>query len=425
VANESEDLIAGGLNPVLTIKTDPEGAEVWSHGNTLGITTASGLMAPWKPGTILELKKTGYSTETLDLSAPPDNTEIMVKLSSALTLYTNPWGASVKVNGELLGTTTYRGITVPWDGATIEIQKAGYRPEMLKFVAPPNENQSSVELQPAISSVAPKRHPLEVVGYAMAAIVLWLLPLVIYSGLHTAGVEEKVTDKDSQIANLVSNNVTLKKEVDQKDEEINSAKKTLGQERLGAKKESERLSGEISQLTGGIANLRGDLNKRDNEIARLKKVELEKERLEREIPSLKSEADRWRKDYYSQNQVIASKDQEIARLKHKPPEPSRTIQDEGPKLQKLTGSADAAAQAELGDKYFRGVGVTKNYDEAFGLFKKSATMGNAHAQSRLGWMYEAGFGVAKDKTEALNWYKEASRQGDVFAKSRLRALSNH
>jgi hypothetical protein len=152
---------------------------------------------------------------------------------------------------------------------------------------------------------------------------------------------------------------------------------------------------------------------------------LEKERLEREIPSLKSEADRWRKDYYSQNQVIAAKDQEIARLKHKPPEPSRTVQDEVPKLQKLTGSGDAAAQAELGDRYFRGVGVTKNYDEAFGLFKKSATMGNAHAQSRLGWMYEAGFGVAKDKTEALNWYKEASRQGDVFAKSRLRALSNY
>ncbi len=254
--NESGNLITGGLNPVLNIKTEPEGAEVWANGRILGVTTASGLMTSWKRSTILEIRKTGYSTETLDLSSPPDNTEITIKLKSAFKLYTNPWGAVVKANGFEVGVTSRDGLAVPWAGSTIEIEKAGYKPEILRFVSPPKEHESSVELQPEASFVAPKRHILEVIGYAMGAIVLWLLPLVIYSGVY------------------------------------------------GRSGSSE-----------GRSELIAELNYKRSQISRLKSTEIENKRLSQENLSLKAETEKLRKEYSAQNQIITTKDQEIGELR--------------------------------------------------------------------------------------------------------------
>ena len=154
VANESGTLVTGGLNPVLIIKTDPTGATVKANGNELGVTTASGHMTPWKPGTILEIRKPGYVTETLDLTAPPDITEIIVKLRPCLRLFASPWGAKVKINGVLVGTMTHKGMLIPWDSGEIIIEKQGFQSGTLRFEAPPFEDEAFVELELKFVAVA-------------------------------------------------------------------------------------------------------------------------------------------------------------------------------------------------------------------------------------------------------------------------------
>jgi uncharacterized membrane protein len=73
---------------------------------------------------------------------------------STLRLLTNPSGASVAVNGRLIGTTSEEGIDVPWDQGTIVVSKAGYRPQLLRFTSDPNVPHYLVELKPSSTSLA-------------------------------------------------------------------------------------------------------------------------------------------------------------------------------------------------------------------------------------------------------------------------------
>jgi ankyrin repeat protein len=269
---------SGGLQPLINIKSTPEGAQVSLNGASVGITTSSGLRIPWKHGLSIVITKSGFATETLNFAEPPDNSEITIKLKSAFRLFTNPWGASVLVDGKHRGVTDRDGLVVPWDGATIGIEKAGYKSESLKFVSPPTENQSSVELQPAISSVAPKRHPLEVVGYAMAAIVLWLLPLFIYSfTVNRSGLERDIGEKDREIARLTQAEKALRIDFDKQVSNFRSQVKTKDAE-------IEKLS----QSEKEVIALRSDLNKKDAEITKLIQLDQEKSRLIAELRSDKS-----------------------------------------------------------------------------------------------------------------------------------------
>jgi serine/threonine protein kinase len=246
--NKTGSSITGGLNPVLTIKTDPEGAEIWSNDNRLGITPSSGLMVAWKPGTVLKIRKTGYSTETLDLKAPPENTEINVKLQSFLMLYTNPWGASVRVNGKLLGSTTYKGLSVPWDQGEIVVEKEGYNSERLMFVWPPSDNETSLELKrsTSITSFLHNRR------FRMLAYGLFVLVLFFHFGLIGSGPVKKDSDFSSRQVRLVEPQETWK--IDS-DEQLNK--------------------------------LRQELQRKNAEIAKLTQSDQEKSRLQAELQRLK------------------------------------------------------------------------------------------------------------------------------------------
>jgi len=79
----------------------------------------------------------------------------------------------------------------------------------------------------------------------------------------------------------------------------------------------------------------------------------------------------------------------------------------------------ADSQYELGDVYYFGRGVAKNYAEAVKWYKKAAERGHAGAQNDLGWMYQKGLGVPTDYAEAVKWYKKAAEQGNVTAQYRL------
>ena len=77
-----------------------------------------------------------------------------------------------------------------------------------------------------------------------------------------------------------------------------------------------------------------------------------------------------------------------------------------------------------GDKYYEGVGVSKDYKKAFGYYETAADFGNRHAQYRLGLCYMDGKGVAQDYEEARKWLEKSYNQGFVYAKNALDKLSD-
>ena len=83
--------------------------------------------------------------------------------------------------------------------------------------------------------------------------------------------------------------------------------------------------------------------------------------------------------------------------------------------EKLEIEGDDYSQCDLGDRYFNGNGVDKNYELAAKWYKKAAEQGNAFAQSNLGLCYEFGHGLQQDYTLAAEWYKKAAEQGNAHA----------
>jgi len=80
---------------------------------------------------------------------------------------------------------------------------------------------------------------------------------------------------------------------------------------------------------------------------------------------------------------------------------------------------DAEAQYQLGLKYARGTGVTRDDALAARLFRKAAEQGNAEAQAALGFAYHLGRGVPQSDAEALKWWRKAAEQGQSQAQYNL------
>lgn len=67
------------------------------------------------------------------------------------------------------------------------------------------------------------------------------------------------------------------------------------------------------------------------------------------------------------------------------------------------------AQNDLGQVYFKGVGVTKDLTLAHEWFLKAAASGSSHAMVSLGWQYMCGLGVAIDNEKARMWNLRGAR----------------
>lgn len=88
-------------------------------------------------------------------------------------------------------------------------------------------------------------------------------------------------------------------------------------------------------------------------------------------------------------------------------------------LRAKADKGDADAQFKLGNSYFVGVGITKNYSESVRWLRKSAEQGNPKAESMLGTLYFQGLGIGKDVTEAAKWWHKAADQHDRDAQTQL------
>jgi TPR repeat protein len=92
----------------------------------------------------------------------------------------------------------------------------------------------------------------------------------------------------------------------------------------------------------------------------------------------------------------------------------KPILDEEP-----TNDDSPAALTQLGNRYRKGDGVSKNYAKALRIYRKAAEKNFPGALNNIAVMYEEGLGVEKDGVEAAKWYRLAAEQGDGYAQHSL------
>jgi TPR repeat protein len=76
-------------------------------------------------------------------------------------------------------------------------------------------------------------------------------------------------------------------------------------------------------------------------------------------------------------------------------------------------------EALIGDAYYYGHGVSRDYTEAARWYRRAAENSNAMAQSTLGDIYYYGRGVPQDFVEAARWWQIAAEQGVAVAQLNL------
>ncbi|MBP3891172.1 MAG: sel1 repeat family protein [Solobacterium sp.] len=87
----------------------------------------------------------------------------------------------------------------------------------------------------------------------------------------------------------------------------------------------------------------------------------------------------------------------------------------------VTQTTDQSAEAllSIGEVYYRGIGVNKDYDQAFKFFQKAANMGHPNALCKLGNCYSLGHGTSRNLDRAFTCYEDASDEGDIEATWKL------
>ena len=73
----------------------------------------------------------------------------------------------------------------------------------------------------------------------------------------------------------------------------------------------------------------------------------------------------------------------------------------------------AIAQYNLAISYYKGVGITKDWNKALYWFKAAGEQGIVDALYMIGMMYQFGKGVVPDAEEAFKWYYKAAVLGDA------------
>ena len=69
--------------------------------------------------------------------------------------------------------------------------------------------------------------------------------------------------------------------------------------------------------------------------------------------------------------------------------------------------------------YYRGTGVSRDFEKALEWYLKSAAQGFAFAQNNLGSIYATGTATPQDYVEAVRWYRKAAEQGFPTSQNNL------
>lgn len=93
-------------------------------------------------------------------------------------------------------------------------------------------------------------------------------------------------------------------------------------------------------------------------------------------------------------------------------------------LQPEVDNNNPRARNSLGNLYYLGMGVERNYRDAALLYHTAAGQGFAAAQLNLGHLYKQGLGVNKDAERAFGWYTQANISGSSWAEYYIAQLSS-
>ena len=77
------------------------------------------------------------------------------------------------------------------------------------------------------------------------------------------------------------------------------------------------------------------------------------------------------------------------------------------------------AKYELARRYYKGEGLSRDFQAAARWFTSAAEAGNADAQMAIGLMHAEGLGVEQDNARAVEWYRKAAAQGSAKAQNNL------
>ncbi len=101
---------------------------------------------------------------------------------------------------------------------------------------------------------------------------------------------------------------------------------------------------------------------------------------------------------------------------------SSAVEDGQAAIVKLLGRArggDAQAQLRVGEMYYEGLMVERNFALAMDWFRRASVKGQSQAMNVIGHMYQEGLGVPRDYIEARLWYRQAAEEGDAAAANNL------
>lgn len=96
-----------------------------------------------------------------------------------------------------------------------------------------------------------------------------------------------------------------------------------------------------------------------------------------------------------------------------------TKQERVKSLTEKAEQGDSDAQYQLGNCYYWGEGVKRDWQTSVYWFKKSAEQGNPHGEFYLGAAYYDGHGVTRNIGLAAHWLRKAADQGIKEAENML------
>lgn len=89
-----------------------------------------------------------------------------------------------------------------------------------------------------------------------------------------------------------------------------------------------------------------------------------------------------------------------------------------PVVTRTNGTVDAL----IGDAYYYGHWVSRDYSEAARWYRRAAANGNPQAQATLGDMYYYGRNLPQDFVAAVHWWQLAANQGVAMAQLNLSVM---
>ncbi|CAO4840986.1 MAG: hypothetical protein CNLJKLNK_01048 [Holosporales bacterium] len=136
-------------------------------------------------------------------------------------------------------------------------------------------------------------------------------------------------------------------------------------------------------------------------------------------PAVKRAAARYRNKNLRSDQTISYQETTINNAHHSNFSPSINNNRVIDNLIIEANKGDVEAAYTLGDIYFYGKGIKKNYQRAFKYFSIAAGFNDSRSLNKLGLMYYYGNGVEKNDAKALNNFKKAAAFGSKMGFSNV------